>query len=153
MKECRVCRMVPLYMVGTIHLRVGKVGCLEWNHEMKVSYCFLYLRNSSSLLRALCLPLGVKPLQSHKIYQVYFYYTRQFSDFLSCNLNNTLKVSLLHYVVYKRKKFPMKCFTSPMAPHYAGMQTNFEAYTYGIANNGFLRLNFGQQIQILRNLS
>lgn len=40
-----------------------------------------------------------------------------------------------------------------MAAHYAGIQTNIEAYTYGAANNGFLRLNFGQQIQILRNLS
>lgn len=40
-----------------------------------------------------------------------------------------------------------------MSAQYAGIQANFEAYTYGTANNGFLRLNFGQQIQILRNLS
>lgn len=40
-----------------------------------------------------------------------------------------------------------------MAAHYAGMQTNFETYTYGTANSGFLRLKFGQQIEILRNLS
>lgn len=33
MKECRVCRAVPFYMVFTIRLHVGKVGCLKWNHE------------------------------------------------------------------------------------------------------------------------
>lgn len=42
--------------------------------KLKVSYFFLYLRSSSSLLRALCLPLGVKastkPQNSSSIFYI-----------------------------------------------------------------------------------
>lgn len=60
-----------------------------------------------------------------------------------------LKVLLLHYVVYKRKNLPMKCFVGQWLPAMLECRPALKL----TANSGFLRLNFGQQIQILRNLS